>query len=860
MSENSTGWGKARPLRVAFLVQDGQYAQLQLDGIFADCYSRWGGRFSLIIPCDEAAVPAAYWEWLAAYDPDIVYSYVPLSRRSIIGLHERLYTAEYIYHEPETLRRLDVFGFKPSYRFTPLSSLSTIFRTARYNPSVSGEVSVKIIDCSHSTGATRFLTDNFGTYHTSMGTGLFPSDARTVANLLTVLTPADSSSTLAIPRDTEILPSELAAFKEFSQKRVTSLSLAALQFAPKLNVYSRDYGSSFNLVVGESFSDRILMWNARLIIPAWLDTDLQCLRISQVQLADAEFLDVIGKFLKYRNHVNGGSGGQPQLTIRSTSLDEAELAAAAERIRSTKPWCGVSTEKVGSLDVLIPALDVLRRSKDAAVPSDAFFARPEWTEFSWKKPYVEPPPLMPDHLIDAPSRQTFTLGLWATELTFEYKETSLTFSQGNRWALPRRWRMARAFQPSFGGGDRNHLPPPPRRSRDGRLTEFTGVGRPIQRIVIPDLATALNYAFCRDGAHARDDAENGDVYPEAKAVWMRPSNEGRYLNGVLGMVGGLEAAIEFFLHPFLADLFASLGGSPKVGPRELDRTVRRLEKLSKHRPCLDIREPENREALAHFIRVAAMDLKRPANFARHKDLTSQWEIYRTAYWQRNGGAPDSDKSVDWDAYEQGSLDRCLQALRERQVLFQGHRWTCHTCHHQNWVGLEQLKAILICEVCKQSEPAPVTFEWLFRANEFLLESFRSHSVLSVIWTLSALQRRCRYSFMFLGPTWFGFDPDSDAPDAEADLLALCDGQTLLCEVKSSWRGLTKGELDRFVALARRLRPDTALLAVMDEGSALEEDVEAANHLLRKEDIRFEVLTLDAAPFQGDTYLAGGRAT
>jgi hypothetical protein len=36
-----------RPVRIAFLVQDDQNAQLALDGVFADCYRRWGGRFSL---------------------------------------------------------------------------------------------------------------------------------------------------------------------------------------------------------------------------------------------------------------------------------------------------------------------------------------------------------------------------------------------------------------------------------------------------------------------------------------------------------------------------------------------------------------------------------------------------------------------------------------------------------------------------------------------------------------------------------------------------------------------------------------------------------------------------------------------
>jgi hypothetical protein len=65
------------------------------NGIFADCYGRWGGRFSLIVPCLNGKIPPNYWAWLETFDPDIVYSYVPLSRVDVLEVHERLAVAEY---------------------------------------------------------------------------------------------------------------------------------------------------------------------------------------------------------------------------------------------------------------------------------------------------------------------------------------------------------------------------------------------------------------------------------------------------------------------------------------------------------------------------------------------------------------------------------------------------------------------------------------------------------------------------------------------------------------------------------------------------------------------------------------------
>jgi hypothetical protein len=78
------GWARPRPLRVAFLVEEDEHASLTLDGIFADCYARWGGRFSLIVPCFQGRITPSYWPWLEAYDPDIVYSYVPLTRTGVL--------------------------------------------------------------------------------------------------------------------------------------------------------------------------------------------------------------------------------------------------------------------------------------------------------------------------------------------------------------------------------------------------------------------------------------------------------------------------------------------------------------------------------------------------------------------------------------------------------------------------------------------------------------------------------------------------------------------------------------------------------------------------------------------------------
>ena len=153
---------------------------------------------------------------------------------------------------------------------------------------------------------------------------------------------------------------------------------------------------------------------------------------------------------------------------------------------------------------------------------------------------------------------------------------------------------------------------------------------------------------------------------------------------LVGLTGGLPSARRFLLHPFLQEVFASLGGAPNLARTDISATVNMLRKKSKTQSAFDLCSEDERNSLAELIVKAA-------------------------------------KSV--------------------------------------------------------------------RANEFLIDSLQAHSALSLTWVISALQSRARHSFIYIGPTCLGYSADHDAPDAEVDLLAIVDGEAIMCEVKSSWRSL-----------------------------------------------------------------------
>ncbi|MDW2777938.1 hypothetical protein [Pseudomonas sp. BEA3.1] len=115
-------------------------------------------------------------------------------------------------------------------------------------------------------------------------------------------------------------------------------------------------------------------------------------------------------------------------------------------------------------------------------------------------------------------------------------------------------------------------------------------------------------------------------------------------------------------------------------------------------------------------------------------------------------------------------------------------------------------------------------------------------MLSVIWVLAALRRRALKSFMYVGSTSFGFSHDGYAPDAEMDLLAIVDGRSIMCEVKTSWRSLRSNDLIGFAELALKFRPDIAMLAVMKGEQKMQAQIQELREKLKAAGIEFQLLT------------------
>lgn len=150
-------------------------------------------------------------------------------------------------------------------------------------------------------------------------------------------------------------------------------------------------------------------------------------------------------------------------------------------------------------------------------------------------------------------------------------------------------------------------------------------------------------------------------------MWIRPSNEARYLTGFLGLTEGLQRARSFLMHPFPQNMFASLGATPTLPIERVQPSINRLRKLSVNKPAFDLRNERERSALGH------LSVSRPREFVTFEHLKAKWQEHREGYWRECGKpTPQSGDETDWDQLEGQTLDDALIWMRGRQIIFQGY--------------------------------------------------------------------------------------------------------------------------------------------------------------------------------------------
>jgi hypothetical protein len=381
----------------------------------------------------------------------------------------------------------------------------------------------------------------------------------------------------------------------------------------------------------------------------------------------------------------------------------------------------------------------------------------------------------------------------------------------------------------------------PRATVDGLLSLSCGIDGTLPEINVPTDEAAFRYAICTN----RDWWPFDRVHTRPKpglAREMRPSDKGRYLTALLRMSGGIQQAEEIFLSQFWREQFERVGASAKPTDGRIATVKQHLQKKLK---AGSIVSDEEWTRLAKVVLAEARNERSSPRYLRFDALQDEFDKYRKSYLAKHASVGSSGDQEGADEREKYSLADSARYLCQKGILLQGHEWRCRRCFNNNWESIDNLKQVMVCDVCGRNEPAPVADPWHFKLNGFVLEGLREHGLLPLIWSLARCSQRANSSFFFLDPheLFFADERINELdPRAELDLLLVLDGMVRLVEAKGSSRGV---EISKTAKLAKRLRPNVATLAIMEPKS---DDLMKKLSELQKEladsDIKCDLMALD----------------
>lgn len=787
----------ARPVRVAFIIEDGDGVHPLLDAVFNESFSRHGGRQSLVVPVVNGEIPEAYLRWLAVFDPDIAF--IVASDNEHIGEMLVLNCSPLLIHPvkrhpTEEEHRPQRFQLR-SQALTSLSWLPFLKVTSggfRARPEV-------ILDSYPRWQDDGLITDNFGTLYGSFDS--FPLH-RQLADIVRplMLTPKDApEDRWRFGIDGEEVADGYEALNVLTKPGQT-ISLAYLSniYSKHIAVRSHEWTNSFCLVIGDTFVDRVSCWNAGLLFDDAQYQTYKTLRLPASVINDEAKIEQIKKFINGNNWINR-YGSQPQVTVRSSSLSEAQLKEFAQQVGSKGSWCTYHIQQIGSIEDCCPSP---KGQEHGWMP--ARYEKPD-VQIPLRHKTESAPVPQPFHLIHTPiAHPICSVGQWMAHYRVDRTEDNNQFSnQRDTWRLPKRSQLTRLFLGSIEA----------RITAGGELA--VPVNNAIQRVEIsePNDSDFFFTLLHQPAVYSHPDIRYQDHYI-VPYEYSRRSDKGRYLQGVLGMFGSLDRAFQVLTHGFWRQQFIKLGSPSESQYPHLVRTLKK--RFPPQGGEFTFKRDEQWEKLAKLVVQQAVNVRQPKYTVKLQTLINEW-------LQQLGQAIDSNVhlQIQKDSIlEEGAqeLIDSLDGLCREGVFHQGYNWSCKRCAHRNWTALDALRMTLECPVCHKEHNTPINLQFDFRLNEFLATCLREHDTLSVVWVLGELMRQSRADSFIFSPQMelFRKYPENDAakPDQEIDLLCVIDGKVVIGEVKASLSEIDQQEIDKLIAIAKDIQPDIVLIAAI----------------------------------------------
>lgn len=760
-----------RPIRVAFLLDDGPKAFQILERIFKYNRERWGGRYNPVVLTNGRSLASPWLSLLVAVDPDVVKSTVALER-NLVELLDRKISPHLIEPPARSEEREGEY-------YLHLQGKGLEILPTHQNVRAAGWVggSKLVLFETHwqrtDTAVKQFVEWNFGSYS--------PMTTVTERALAGVDTKRFSITDIASLSDAL---TQLSTYESFTYP----IQICAVPNVALSDVEHSRFGETFLVVVGDSVTDVAHFWNHPLSVPRWSRTHLKQLWLPVALATNEAFIPALASWLQHA----ADPGGNMQQSIRfvSRSLPQARLAEIVEPIaqplRMFKDIAAISEPEVPTLRATtgLPRLGPRMGLASMDLPSMDLY------RVSGTKERIT---------LNEPKAAEGLVGeYWMADVYMEFRPERHPTITGRDlwWQLPRRNILP---QRMFGRAARVQ--------RDRYPSVLMKRGEPYLDIQLPDDLSI----FCMLVA-----AWEGSYYysADARASVSRPSfggvrrsEKGRYLSGLIELFGGLHPAASVLEQRYWRRMFDILSGRKPGSDAEIVKGVmNKLKKLLNANPGTFYGRDESLSWLARVVFQLAQHIPEPREVP-----FSVFEGEAEKELADFNAGRESDHQ--W-SFSRDELTGAVGDLTASNVLLMGVRVRCPSCGYRAWYSIDEAKQTLKCHGCGYSFPTPSEPVWHYRLNSLVQAGYGQHGLAPVVLILGEMLMWATSSFIF-APSLDVFEREAEQPFGDLDIVAIVDGKFVIGEIKQSRDLFDQTVFDKMLEIAKRVRPDELLFASMD---------------------------------------------
>jgi hypothetical protein len=743
-----------RPLKIAFLIDPKSELEV-VDTIIQYNQGKWGGRYNPIIICDGKSITNEWWQFLLAYDPDVIKSMVPLSDE-IIQRFETLLSPYHI----DVPHRQQSSKASVHVQDEGLSILPTPENIALASRSFDGNANLVLFEVDKLKDAQlkRFICNNFGTYSHTLDIDRALSGNKVKSFNI------DGNDSLALAFE------HLSTFERF---------VYPIQVCSLPNYFSdidtnNISDEAFTVIIGDSLEDMVFSWNRPLYIPGWKRNQLMQAWIPTRLANDNNIESGLKKWLQRATDPSGST--HERVNFISFSLNQKELERYADRLTKDL-WF---MKNVSSLSQ-IPTPNYrdnypFLRLKEGM---ELHRAVGEEEQIVMKEPDVMEGVMGGEY--------------WVADTYIQLKSDLFKNFVNKDWwyQLPNRNILAHQM-----------FRKPSRISAKG-----------LPSVIIKRGENELNINLLSNSAVLRSllVVENFPAYtndPRQKFASkpfynVERSDKGRYLTGFLDIFDGLFNANHVLQEVYWRRMFDLLSAHDSGKDEQKEQEV--INKLQK-KPQEYFEKPEGIKWLANYTMQLAKSLT-----ISNKELPFERFDEEAKKELEDYNALDKNKFE----YDPEDVKDAVTDLMENEVLIAGIKSHCPKCGIANWHKFDDVSQFLDCFGCGNQFTLEAEAKWHYKLNHLVLSGHVYHGLTPVVLVLGQMLEESGTSFMIF-PSLCLYNKGDEKPAGELDIICVQDGKFIIGEVKQSIGGFTPSDFEKMNKLAKLIHPDRVIFSSMSK--------------------------------------------